>query len=275
MIDPALLFAPVPVSTPVLVLCVLVVFGAYLVFGVSGFGASLMTIPVLSQVLPLGLLLSLAVVLDLSAAALLAMRGGAPVPRARDGDAGSGVATVARAEVWRLGAGAVLGAGVGVTLLVGLPVAAAMFALGVFLLAYGLWSWRSRIPDTPIAARWGPAFGFGGGLLGALFGIGGPPYVIYLTRRIVERDRLRATIGTVVLASLLIRFVAFAIAGVLLQPGLASMLALLLPACAAAVLVGQRIGDRLSRRHLLRAIALLLAASGAALVVRAWPQLGG
>ena len=154
------------------------------------------------------------------------------------------------------------------TLLVGLPRQASMAALGVFLFGYGLWSLRARIPDRPLSARWAWPSGFIGGLLGTLFGIGGPPYVIYLTRRIIDRDRLRATIAVIVLISLLIRFIVFMAAGLLLQPGLPQLLAVLLPVCAIGVLAGGRLVERLSRERLLRVIAAVLTASGALLLAR-------
>ena len=54
---------PVPVS--VLILVGLVVFAGYMVFGVTGFGASPITVPVLVRLLPLTFVLALAAILDL------------------------------------------------------------------------------------------------------------------------------------------------------------------------------------------------------------------
>src|ERR1700752_4163933 len=49
----------------VLLLVPLVIFAAYLVFGITGFGASPITIPVLAHMLPLDFVLPLAALLDL------------------------------------------------------------------------------------------------------------------------------------------------------------------------------------------------------------------
>jgi uncharacterized protein len=269
-------FDPLPVSWLVLGIAAGMVLVAYLVFGVSGFGASLMTVPVLSQLMPLPLLLSVTVVLDVCAAIVVAAdsrrrlrRGAAQAQNAAAGTGRAPATGADRAELWRMMPAALVGSAIGATLLVGLPREASLLALGAFLLGYGLWSWRSSIPQTPLHARWGAPAGFCGGLLGALFGIGGPPYVIYLSRRILDKDRLRATIGVVVLLSLLIRCGVFLAAGLLLQPGLAPLLVLLLPVCIVSVLVGGRIAATLSRAHLLRTISVLLAASGALLIARA------
>ena len=48
-----------------------VIFAAYLVFGITGFGASPITIPVLVHLLPLGFVLPLAALLDLGSALVL------------------------------------------------------------------------------------------------------------------------------------------------------------------------------------------------------------
>lgn len=262
-----------PVSLPVLAACVLVMSMASVVFGMSGFGASLITVPLLSQMMPLPLLLSMTVATDLLSACIVASSTRWRAARRRRAAVAQGIAAPVpvradRTELLRLASTAVVGAAIGVTLLVGLPRQASMAALGVFLFGYGLWSLRSRIPDSPLSSRWAWPSGFFGGLLGTLFGIGGPPYVIYLTRRIMDRDRLRATIAVIVLVSLLIRFIVFLVAGLLLQPGLPQLLAVLLPVCAIGVLVGGRLVERLSRERLLRVIAAVLTASGALLLVR-------
>jgi len=254
-----------PVSLPVLAACVVVMSIASVVFGMSGFGASMITVPLLSQLLPLPLLLSMTVATDLLSACIVSLStrwrarrraseaeaaGTGPPPRVR----------ADRAELLRLGSTAVLGAAVGVTLLVGLSREASMFALGLFLLGFGAWSLRARLPVRPLSSRWAWPAGFAGGLLGTLF--------VYLSRRIIDRDRLRTTIAVIVLISLLIRFLVFMAAGLLMQPGLPELLAVVLPACALGVLVGSRLVERLSRERLLRVIALLLAVSGALLLGR-------
>src|SRR5205814_7050647 len=58
-------------SHDVLLLVPLVIFAAYLVFGITGFGASPITIPVLVHLLPLAFVLPLAALLDLGSALAL------------------------------------------------------------------------------------------------------------------------------------------------------------------------------------------------------------
>ena len=63
-------------NTDTLLLAALIVFTGYLVFGVTGFGASPITVPVLAHFLPLPFVLSLAAALDLGSAAALGLTRG-------------------------------------------------------------------------------------------------------------------------------------------------------------------------------------------------------
>ena len=54
-----------------------------------------------------------------------------------------------------------------------------------------------------------------GGLVGALFGTGGPPYVIYLTHRIKDKSQLRATFSGLFMVDGSIRIATFVVSGLL------------------------------------------------------------
>ena len=74
-----------------------------------------------------------------------------------------------------------------------------------------------------------PPAGIVGGLVGALFGMGGPPYVMYLTGRIADPAAQRATISQMVILNVGLRVAAFAVAGLLVSPALWLAVAVLLP----------------------------------------------
>ncbi len=105
-------------------------------------------------------------------------------------------------------------------------------------------------------------------MISALFGTGGPIYVIYLARRIDDPGELRATIATVVMFSALTRLAVFGVAGLFLQPGLVALAVLLLPFLALGVWIGTRLHHRLPAARVRRIVYALLVASGAILVVR-------
>src|SRR5215510_2859145 len=78
-----------------------------------------------------------------------------------------------------------------------------------------------------IAGGWGWVAGFVGGVTSALFGAGGPPYVIYLSQRGLSKEAFRATLGIVTMTSISVRVIAFFLTGLLLdaQVWLAALLA--------------------------------------------------
>lgn len=232
----------------------------YLVFAITGFGAALLTVPVLSHYLPLPFVLPLSVMLDVAAALVLRTLG-------RGTSAAAHSLCDWRELGWMVPA-ALVGALVGVKLLVELPRAAALAALGTCAIAYGAYSLRSGGALSRISLAWAPVSGFAGGTMGTLFGIGAPPYAIYLTRRIEEKTALRATLTTMVLFSTGIRLAVFVFAGLVLRDRLLAF-ALLLPFALGGLWIGHRLHLAFSREKVLAAISLLLIAMGASLLFRA------
>ena len=116
---------------------------------------------------------------------------------------------------------------------------------------------------------WAYAAGLAGGVTSTLFGAGGPPYAIYLSRRPLSKEQYRATLGVCTMFSISLRVVAFLIAGPLQSatPWLYALAAL--PASFAGLWLASKAFARFSRDTLLRAIGIMLAASGISLIVRA------
>lgn len=230
-----------------------VVCAAYVIFGISTFGASLFTVPLLTHLLPLDFVLPMCVLLDVSAALALGVR----FSRAAD-----------KSELAVLAPFSLVGAVLGVTLLVTLPRGATLAALGLFLLSYGVYAFRQGVAASTISRRWGPVAGFTGGAMGTLFGIGAPPYAIYLGRRLAGKDTLRATLSNMVLLSTSIRALVFFAGGLMLADRVVAFV-LLLPFALGGLWIGNRCHGRISRNALLRLISALLALIGVSLLVRA------
>lgn len=226
--------------------------GAF-IFGVTGFGSALVTIPLSSHLLPLPFALALFSLLDCSNA----WRVGLENPR-----------EVARGELARMLPLVVVGTVIGMTLLVSLPRAAAMVALGVFVFAIAITNLVRGGAVGLVSQRWAFVAGVCGGITGTLFGAGGPPYAIYLSRRGLSKEAYRATLGMCSIFSISVRVTAFIIAGTLttLKPWLWALV--LLPASTLGLWLARRAFDRLSRDVLIRAIGVMLAVSGLSLVIR-------
>src|SRR5262245_18165067 len=183
-----------PPST--LVFAALVIVAGYIVFGVTGFGASPITIPLLVHIFPLTFVLPLAAILDLGSAVAL------------------GVHTRRRAEireVLTLVPFTLVGLTLGVTLLVRLDRTTTLLALGLFVCLYAAYVILRRDTARRLSRWWAAAAGITGGALGALFGMGGPPYVMYIAGRVPHPAAQRATISHMVILNVGLRVVAFAL----------------------------------------------------------------
>ncbi len=120
-----------------------------------------------------------------------------------------------------------------------------------------------------IARGWALPLGFAGGVFGAMFGIGGPLYAIYVSRRTSDAGVMRATMSTLILTSGLTRFAMFLANGLLLSWPIAGAWLLLLPCVLGGATLGMKLHDRLSLAHVRRVIYVVLLLSGASLIVRA------
>ena len=225
-----------------------------LVFGVTGFGAALITIPLATHLVPLRFALALFVLVDLACA----LRVGLENPK-----------NAVRAEWMRLVPMIVAGTAVGVTLLVNLPRQAATVALGVFIILYALYALKTpHVGKKPVSSAWAWLAGFAGGITSTVFGAGGPPYVIYLSRRGLAQAQLRATLGFATLTSISLRAVAFLLTGLLLDARIWLAALAAVPAALIGIAVARRIYARVSRPLLMKLIYLVLLASGISLLAR-------
>ena len=238
----------------VLVALPAVILVAYTVFGATGFGSSIITVPALAHIFPLTFTVPLATSLDVLAATTTSLR-------------------LRRLAWWkevaRILPAIVVGIALGGTLLLHLPRAPALLALGIFVAAYGAWVLIGprQFTRAPGWAAW--PIGIVGGVFSVLFGTGGPIYIVYLSARIGDKAALRATSAIIVTASVWIRFGLFVVTGLLLHAELLVVVLVLLPVMVGGLRLGNRLHHALSRQNVLKLIAGLLVANGIALVLRA------
>ena len=242
-----------PIPADALVVVALVVFAGYLIFGLTGFGASPITIPVLVHVLPLVFVLPLAGILDLGSGVALGLH------TRRQADT---------RELLTLVPFTLVGLALGVTLLVSLPRRATLLALGLFVCVYAVHIIMRRAPAQRVSRVWAIPAGLVGGVLGALFGMGGAPYVAYLAGRIPDPAAQRATIAQMVILNVGLRVVAFALAGLLVSRALWISVAVLLPVAWIGVWAGHRVHLRLAPSTAARIVGAVLLLTGALLILR-------
>jgi uncharacterized protein len=239
-------------TTIAIVLPTLVV--AYIIFGIAGFGTALVAAPVLAHVMPIASVVPLLALLDFAAAAVNGFQ-------LSD--------KIAKDELFWLAPLMIAGSIIGVTLLISLPATLMVFLLGVFAAGYGIYSLFAAPIQHRIGKGWAGVFGPVGGIFSAMFGSGGFVYAIYLTRRLDDKDAIRATQSTLIGMSTLTRVLLFLAVGIYSDFNLLLLALVSVPAMGAGIYAGQWFTLRLSREQFLRLVYVLLISTGTTLMVRA------
>jgi uncharacterized membrane protein YfcA len=220
----------------ILIFAPLIVFAAYVVFGVTGFGSTLIAIPLLAHLFPLKFAVPFFVILDCVGAFNMGLR--------------------LRADVMRN------------ELLLLIP----FMAIGILS---GVWLLLRLHPEVMRSGRgfplprWTAApIGIFGGATSAVFGIGGPIHVFFLAGRGAGPTEIRATMPVIFMFTTVARIVLFIAAG-LYSPAALVAAAALLPVMALGVWTGHHLHLNLSRETVIRVMGGLLVISGVSLIVRA------
>ncbi|MBN2243572.1 MAG: sulfite exporter TauE/SafE family protein [Acidobacteria bacterium] len=140
--------------------------------------------------------------------------------------------------------------------------------LGGFLIVAGL-----ALVRTPPGARvqwtnWSaPPTGIASGILGGLFGTGGPPVIIYYRLSGVDKTVFRGSLMAVFLIIGLVRVPSYIVGGLITEPRLWSALAVV-PAVIAGAFAGGRIHIQLSEKRFRQIVSAVLVLIGALLLFR-------
>jgi uncharacterized membrane protein YfcA len=240
-------------SPEILLFAPLIILTAYVIFGISGFGSTLIAVPLLAHLFPLTFVIPMVVVLDCFGAFTMGLRLRADVHKR---------------ELLSLAPFMLVGMSAGVFLLLRLPAHILLASLSVFVLGYGAISALGRGSVIRLA-RWSAApLGLFAGATSSTFGVGGPLYVFYLTGRGATPEQIRASIPVIFIFTTITRIALFATAGLFNQEVLLTAAALF-PVMLIGLYTGNRLHGRLRREHAIRLIGVLLVASGIALLLRA------
>ena len=227
---------------------------AYVIRGITGFGSGLISVPLLALFLPLQFVVPLVLLLDFTASLVI---GGLHFKR------------VEWNEIGVLIPFGVVGVILGTTLLVKLPAEPMLLALAAFVFAFAVRSLLNIHGDRLASRLWAVPASLTGGTVGALFGTGGPPYVIYLTHRIRDKGDLRATFSALFFFEGLTRIASFLVAGLLLTAEVWVAYVIALPLVLGALYLGGRVHVGLSQAQMTRLVGGLLLVSSLSLLYKA------
>ncbi|MGM0593844.1 MAG: sulfite exporter TauE/SafE family protein [Pseudomonadota bacterium] len=230
----------------------LIIVVAFFVRGIAGFGSGLIAIPLLAQMLPLSVVVPLVGLLDY----LASTSHGA---RHRHAISWGDILPLLPFTL----------AGVLTALYLFHTVDAELLrrALGGFIILYALYTLLSSGPGFRGSRWWALPAGGLGGLIGTLFGTGGPFYVIYLRLRHLEKTAFRATIAVVFLIDGGSRIVGYFLSGFYTGETM-YLLAAAVPIMIVGMYIGGHIHTSITQRTFQRGIGFLLVGSGLALLLR-------
>lgn len=234
-----------------LVLCILM--SAYFIRGITGFGSGLISVPLLALSQPLQFAVPLVLALDFTASVIL---GGTNSKKANWG------------EIRLLVPAGMIGACIGAAALLTLPTRPVLIALGAFTIFFGVGNIFGLRPEGRLSRVWAVPAGLVGGSAGALFGTGGPPYIIYLTRRLMDKGEVRATFSWLFAIDGGFRLGIFLFAGLLFDTKLQMAYLLGLAPMALGLYIGNKVHLDMTSGGMLRVVGTLLVLSGLMLFLK-------
>ena len=234
-----------------IIFSITVIFLAYTVKGLSGFGSGLIAIPLLAFMFPLTFIVPVLGLLSYSGTLMQSIH-------------------LRKQVVWRdmlpLIPFSLLGIFIAIWLLVNVDANKLVMALGVFVLLYSIYS-LLPLPVHAGGRQWAIAAGCCGGMVGALFGTGGPFYVAYLKMRQLDKGPFRATIAMIFLVDGGARIVGYSISGLYTLQTLWLSL-ILFPVLLFGMYMGHHLHVRIDQQRFNQVISVLLMVSGIMLMIK-------
>ncbi len=237
------------------ILAALIIFGAYFIFGISGFGSSIISVPLLVQIYPLKSVVPMMVIIDLCASLY--------VGRKSSQDANL-------KELKWLFPFTLIGMILGIIFLLRAPSEPLLITLACFAVINGarvLWQRNAEMAD-PINKWWAMPSGFFGGAFTALFATGGPIYASYLGLRISDPKVMRATMAFAIFILTLLRLSLMLITGLILSWSVIGLAICLMPATFLGIWAGTHVHTKLNNTAMRVAYGSILLFSGTTLLVR-------
>lgn len=227
----------------------------YTVLGLTGFGSALVIVPLLAWQWPLPEVVALTLLLDVPASVF---------------HSGLNWRRVQWPELLRLLPGLVLGTALGLWLTPRMPERWPLLILGTYVAWVGLNALRQPASrHEPAAPAGAYVVGVAVGLVEMLFGTAGPLVVAWLSRRVPDVQRMRASTPMIITVAATTVLTGMALEGRLSSPLLWSRWSVLIVAALLGVALGHRLAHRLPVARLRQIICGLLVVSGGLLALNA------
>lgn len=232
----------------------LIIFVAFFIRSLTGFGSALVSIPLLALFLDLKFAVPLEALFEVGFSVLLISKV---------------YKSISKITLIPMIIGAIIGSLLGTYILYSFPNLYLKKILGIAIIAFALnLLMRKTISHVkPIPSSLGVLAGTAGGVFGGLFGISGPAFVIYLAHKLKTKEVLRATLIGLFAIDYSWRLCVYAIAGLLTMETLKFSL-LLTPALVLGTILGHKSHFLISEKRFIQVIVFILIVSGISLLVQ-------
>jgi uncharacterized protein len=234
----------------------LIIFGAFVVRGTSGFGAGMVATPLLVLFIPIHTAVPMTGLLAFVLFIFLSIR-----------DRNE----VVWDELRILIPVTILGVIAGALLFKHLDSALLLKLLGIFIMAFAVYVLAVQyfgLPPVRCSQRWAVPVGFLGAAGDTMFGGGGGTLVvIYMHMRGIGTAQFRATVVVLWFFEMIARLAGYALSGYYTFSTLV-FAAFMLPFVWAGTAVGERIGNRITQKTFAKVLAVMLIATGVSVLLK-------
>jgi len=236
-----------------IVFSIAVIFLAYIIKGLSGFGSGLIAIPLLAFIFPITFIVPVLGLLNYSGTVMQSLH-----LRKQ----------VAWNDILPLIPFTLAGITIAIWLLVNVEEKVLVRILSGFVLCYSIYS-LLPLPEFKGGRKWAVLGGGFGGMVGALFGTGGPFYVVYLKLRQLNKAQFRASIAMIFFFDGGVRIIGYSINGFYSSQVL-WMLLMLFPVLFMGMYVGHHLHVKFDQKRFNQVISVLLMISGLMLLYKSF-----
>jgi len=239
--------------TEIIFLAGFIVALGHFIKGLSGFASALFAIPLLALFLDIKFVVPVFLLFDFISGLILTIQ-------TRK--------SINKNEVLLLLSGLIFGTGIGTFILVsfGNELLKRIFGVFVILFALKILIWDNENGKRQISKIWAPVSGFVGGCVGGMFGLNGPPMVLYLAHQVKDKQIFRATLYGVFFVDACYRLILYSFSQ-LITLEVVKFALYLTPFLLVGLFLGTKLHAKINESIFKKIIGLILTVTGIFLVI--------
>jgi len=242
------------ITLEIILLAGLIVMLGHFIKGLSGFASALFAIPLLAIFLDIRFVVPVFLFFDFISGLVLTIQTRKSI------DKGNALLLLS---------GLVVGTAIGTYFLVsfGNEILKRIFGVLVILFALRILILENEAAKKHINRIWGPVSGFLGGCAGGMFGLNGPPLVLYLAHQLKDKQVFRATIYGVFFVDACYRLILYSF-NRLITLEVIEFALYLTPFLLVGLILGSKLHTKIEESLFRKVIAVILIGAGALLLIR-------